>query len=421
MAATRRSFLAGASGLLGAAVLGTAGCGRGGYLTPEGTLSLWYWDGSISDTVLAKAPKVTGIPLSPQKVPFDYKSKLLTSLAGNAYIPDMCGFNEDVATYFPDADQFWDLYELGAGEVEDQYLDWKWQRGVTPDGRLLGFPMDTGPTALYFRADLLEKAGLPSEPDELAAAAATWEQYLDLAEEYKNASDGGYLIDSVSTIYDQVVAQQGTRYMTEQDEFIGDGPQIRRAWDLAVQAHQRELTANAIETEWNAAVSTGRVASFVGAVWMSLGLQDAAASTEGKWRVCRAPGGPGNSGGSFVGIPKASRDPKGAWETIKWVQSPENQIFAYNEISLFPAAEAGLTDPEVLVEHPFYGGQIVNKTFGESAANVKPVYLSAYDGLIGPAFTDQVLNIWSANADPEKAWQAALDEVERQLAHRGVI
>ena len=62
----------------------------------------------------------TGIPLTAQKIGGDFKSKLLTSLAGRAYVPDITGLNEDVATYFPDADQFVDLYEFGAKDIEDR-------------------------------------------------------------------------------------------------------------------------------------------------------------------------------------------------------------------------------------------------------------------------------------------------------------
>lgn len=420
MSTTRRHFLAAAgTSLLGGVLL--AGCGRGGYLTKEGTLSLWYWDRSISDTVLAEAPKATGHKLQPQKVPNDYKSKLLTSLAGNAYIPDMAGLNEDVATYFPDADQFWDLYELGAKDVESEYLDWKWQRGLTADGKLLGFPMDTGPTALYYRQDLFEEAGLPTEPADVAAELDTWEKYLEAGERYVKAT-GQRWLDNVNRVFTQAVAQQATRYMNEQNEFIGDGPQIKNAWDLAVQAKELRLAANAEDwtPDWNAAMSTGKAATFVGAVWMAPPLKEGAANTAGKWRVCRAPGGAGNSGGSFIAITKACRDPEAAWETVKWVQSPANQVRAYNEIQLFPAAKAGLESKDVLVPEEFFGGQVINEVFGESAASVKPVYLSPYDNLMGP-FGEQITNIWAANKNPDRAWDDALAEVHRQLEHRGLV
>jgi cellobiose transport system substrate-binding protein len=425
MAPTRRTFLTAASGLLGTAVLGTAGCGRGNYLTPEGTLSLWYWNRSISDKLLGMAPKETGIPLEAQKIGGDFKSKLLTSLAGRAYIPDITGLNEDVATYFPDSDQFVDLYELGAKDVEDQYLPWKWQRGVTPDGKLLGFPMDTGPTALFYRPDLFEQAGLPSEPDDVAAELDSWEAYLEAGTKLTEAMPETKMVPNiVDRVFFQAVSQQSARYLDEKNNFIGDGPQIKAPWDFAVDAYERKLSANADDytPDWSAGLTNGRIATFVGAVWMAQVLEDSAGDTKGKWRVCRAPGGAGNHGGSFLGITSSCRDPEAAYEVISWVQSPENQlVYGLNEMQLYPAAAAALDDERAQQEDEFYGGQIINEVFATSAKEVKPVYLSPYDNVVNPAFTDELALVWSAGKDPDRAWQDALNEVDRQLAHLGLI
>ena len=424
MAPNRRAFLAAASGLLGTALLGTSGCGRGSYLTPEGTLSLWYWDRSMSDDLLAQVTKETGVSLTPQKIGGDFKSKLLTSLAGRAFIPDITGLNEDVATYFPDSDQFVDLYEFGAKDIEADYLDWKWQRGITPDGKMIGFPMDTGPTALFYRPDLFEAAGLPTEPDEVAAQLDTWEAYLEAGSAMREATPKVRLIPNVGMVYTQSVAQQATRYLDDKDRFIGDGPQIKNAWDLAVDAYRRKISANAEDysPDWNAGLTNGTIASFVGAVWVGQILSDGAGDTKGKWRVCRAPGGAGNNGGSFLGIPKSCRDPEAAYKVVTWLQSPENQLVSgLNEMKLYPAAVSSLEDPRAQKEDEFFGGQVINEVFATSAKEVKPVYLSPYDNVVAPSFTDELTNVWSVGKDPDKAWQDGLNEVDRQLSHLGLI
>ncbi|REF36535.1 extracellular solute-binding protein [Thermasporomyces composti] len=424
MAPNRRTFLAAASGLLGTALLGTAGCGRGSYLTPEGTLSLWYWNRSISDTLLQKVDTELGIPLIEQKISTDYKAKFLTSLAARAYVPDIVGLNEDVATYFPDADQFVDLYELGAKELEPEYLEWKWLRGVTPEGRMIAFPMDTGPTALFYRQDIFEQAGLPTEPDDVAEALSTWEAYLEAGSQLKEALPDVRMVPSINMVYSQYLYQQAERYMDERDRFIGDGPQVRRAWELAVDAYERRIAANVSDwsTDWGAAMTAGKVASFVGAVWAGQILADSAPTTSGKWRVCRAPGGAGNAGGSFLGITKYCRDPEAAFRVITWLQSPENQlVYGLNEMKLYPSAIAALEDPRADQEEEFFGGQVINEVFAASAKEVKPVYMSPYDDVIGPAFTDELTNVWSLGKDPDRAWEDALREVDRQLSHLGLI
>jgi len=65
----------------GAALLGAAGCGAES-ASAGSALSVWYWTGSISDTLLGNVQKKVGVKLEPQKIGGDFKSKFMTSLAG---------------------------------------------------------------------------------------------------------------------------------------------------------------------------------------------------------------------------------------------------------------------------------------------------------------------------------------------------
>jgi len=48
------------------------------------------------------------------------------------------------------ANQFIDMNTLGADKIAGQFLEWKWKQGSTQDGKLVGFPIDIGPTALFY-------------------------------------------------------------------------------------------------------------------------------------------------------------------------------------------------------------------------------------------------------------------------------
>ena len=105
-----------------------------------------------------------------------FDTKLRTSLAGKAYIPDITAVNSNCALYFTNEDLFVDLNTLGAERFKDDFFGWKWQLGTTPTGRFCFWPMDTGPTGLYYRSDLFETAGLPTDPDEVGESIKTWDQ-----------------------------------------------------------------------------------------------------------------------------------------------------------------------------------------------------------------------------------------------------
>ncbi|OXM13349.1 ABC transporter substrate-binding protein [Paenibacillus herberti] len=143
------------------------------------TLTLWYWNRALDENLIQSVQKqFPNIRINAQKIGGDFKSKLKTTLAAGTGGPDIIAMNDWVAEMFPNSDRFYDLYELGAKEIEPDFLDWKWQLGVAPDGKMIALPIDTGPTALFYRADLFQQAGLPSEPDEVHAAMVTWEDYF---------------------------------------------------------------------------------------------------------------------------------------------------------------------------------------------------------------------------------------------------
>ena len=171
----RRVVQLGLLGMAGASVGGlTAACGDSAS-GDDSSLSLWIWGGGLSPAVLDEAvKKFTKPKLKTQEIGGDFKAKLLTTMTGGRGVPDITGVKgEDIAAFYPQAKQFTDLNSLGADKLKSQYLDWKWAQATAPDGTQIGIPIDIGPTALFYREDVFAKAGLPTDPAELAAAAST--------------------------------------------------------------------------------------------------------------------------------------------------------------------------------------------------------------------------------------------------------
>ena len=145
-------------------LLGVAGLAAGGALAGCGTsssgsgsaasMTLWYWSGGLSPNVVSEAVKKFAgqTRLSSSVIGGDFKQKLPTTMTSRRYVPDITGIKgEDMPSFLPDADRFVDLNTLGAAKLKSQYLSWKWAQGETTDGKLVGFPIDIGPTALYYR------------------------------------------------------------------------------------------------------------------------------------------------------------------------------------------------------------------------------------------------------------------------------
>ena len=384
-------------------------------------VTLWYWNRSIEPELFRQYERDhPGVKINDQIIGGDYGSKLRTTLAGNTFIPDIVAFNDDVATYFRAEDQFVNLYDFGAADVQPEYLGWKWQAGVTADGKMMGFPMDTGPTALFYRADLFEQAGLPSDPATVSAQMSTWDDYFAAGQQLQTALPGVSLADSANEIYTSSLRQSADYYVSRDNAYIGDGPAVQRSWDLGIKAAQLGLVvkANTFTSDWSAAISTGKLATFVNAVWMKAVLSDAAPDTSGLWRVAQAPGGAGNRGGSFLGITAASPKKEIAFDIIRTIQSPQGQQVGYNELALYPAAIDALSIPELNQPEPFYGGQNTNEVFSVAAQNVPNFYFSPADNVINPIFTDEMTNVAILGKDPAQAWKDAQDQVKREVEHK---
>ncbi|WP_329061316.1 extracellular solute-binding protein [Amycolatopsis sp. NBC_01480] len=428
MTLTRRRFLTGAAAL-GAAAFGAAACTSPTTANP-GRITLWYTSNGLSEQVLGEAVRrFAADKLTPSQVSGELEQRLLAALAGEAYLPDITMLGDDIASYFADTEHFVDLNTLGAAEAKPEYLPWKWQAGASPDGFQLGFPIDVGPAALYYRHDLFAQAGLPSEPDDVAAAVPTWDDYFDFGVRAQKKLPGRYLITDTKTVFTYSLAQEPRKYFDRDNHYLDDQSQVRRAWDRAVKAFRLGLTAgyagsqsqNGESIDRHAAWNSGKELSFVNASWISGELKQSAPGTSGKWRVCRAPGGAGNQGGSFLAITKYCPDPHAAFEIVKWLQSPANQPQNYLELGLFPPSPSVYTDPRLLAPEPFFGGQATMEVFSKTAREVQSVYFSPWDITISDTYTDALTTVESAGKDPEQAWNDARASVERLLRRQGVL
>lgn len=429
MTPPRRRTVLQAAGLAGLGSAALAACGSSPTISDDpDELVLWYWNRSASPTLLEQAAE--NIPgttrhLRADVIGTNFDTKLRTSLAGGAYIPDITNINSNNALYFRNEQQFWDLRELGAAEIEDDYFPWKWELGVTPEGRMCFFPLDTGPTGFYYRQDVLEEAGLPSTPEEVTAATRTWQEWIDLGAELRGAT-GSALVNTAQSIYEQFLNASPERYFDAEDTplYLAEGSTVREAWDTAVAAVDAGITAGIPDTrgtDQNAAWSSGVTAGHVQAVWWSQILQESAPDTAGLWRLADQPVRAGNSGGSFAAIPRTCKDPEAAFAFVRWLNTPENQALAYNDVQLSPSCPASYASGAMEYAGEFFGEQDPLAFFERAAEEVPTSFISTWESVVSGAFTFEITNVETAGKDPEVAWQDALAAAEKVLRKRGVL
>ncbi len=423
---SRRGFLAGA-GALGALATTTllAGCSTGTAISNDpDELVLWYWNRSLDPEFLKRAAK--GIPgqgakrLRPDLIGgASYDTKFRTALAGNAFIPDVLMINSNCWLYFPDEELFTDFRPTEA--ERSGYYDWKLSLGRTPSGRQCFWPVDTGPTGFFYNQEVLRKADLPTDPDEVGAAISTWSDFRDFGEQIKRKT-GAATIITATQLFNQFIAASPTRYFDRDDQplYQREDSAVRKAWENAVESIHAAITGNLQSgTDQNAGWVAGRVAGQIEGAWWTQIIHDTAPDLSGKWRIAKQPERPGNSGGSFLAVPKSSKDPEAAVAFAKWITQPEIQSHTYNDIQLFPSTPASFTNGLMRNPGDYFGDQDPLDFFSDAAPEVPVTYISNRERFVG-AFATEITNVESTGKDPERAWRDAVDQTDRVLAKRGV-
>jgi cellobiose transport system substrate-binding protein len=389
-------------------------------------MDLWVWDGCISPNVVKDAvAHFTQTKLTPSVIGGDFKQKLLTTMTSHAFLPSITGVKgEDMPSFMGDkASRFVDLNTLGADKISSQYVSWKLKKATTSDGKLIGLPIDIGPCALFYRQDVFAKGGLPTEPKDVSAAMSTWDDYFAAGVKLKKAVPGAYIIDDGTTPFVYTVKQGTKLFIDENNHFIGDQDHIRAAWDRAIKALKDGIVAPYSEpgsADSNAALNSGRAAGSIGAAWHYLDLVQAAPKTKGKWRVATMPGGPANSGGSFLSIPAEGGDHKLAFEVITWLLSPANEARTWVDNGNFPAAPASYTLPELTAPVPFFGGQKAIEIFAPAADKIPVAYEAPADAAVSTPFLSELKNVWAKDKNPDKAWSDAVSTAKQVAEREGV-
>jgi cellobiose transport system substrate-binding protein len=350
----------------------------------------------------------------------DMHNNLFTAVASGSGAPDLVAIEVSQIAKFKDAqDQFYNLYDLGAKDVKDQYLDWTWKNAESPDeSYVIGLPIDIGPTVMMYRTDVFEEAGLPTDPAQVSELMSTWEDYKKVALQIKEKT-GKNIVDGPELLFNALRDQAPEQYFNEQDELIiGTSPHVKAAYDYAVDLVQAGVVGeNALWTpEWGAGMADGSYGTLLAPSWMINVIKGNAPDAGGKWSATTMPEGAGNWGGSFLAIPKQSKHAEEAYKFSQWITSPEIQLAAFNNAGLFPSAPSVYNDEQFLATtDDYFSGIKTAALFAEAAQKVKPVYLGKNYAIVNAELVTALTNVNVNGADPEKEWNDAVKRVEEQL------
>jgi multiple sugar transport system substrate-binding protein len=406
-----RSHATGALALLTTSVLALAACSSGGSgsastgsdgaeagsCEPAGEaveLSFTSWIPGVEDAVAVWNEANPDIQVTVQTGPNGnsgtYQNFFNQLQAGNA--PDLGQIEYDALPNFRVQDGLEDLSACAdVVAAQDQFVSWTWgQVTLGDDSSVWAVPQDSGPMALFYRADLFEQNGI--------AVPTTWDEFRTAAEQVRAA--GGYITNFSTSDVNQLA---GLVWQAGGSWFDSDAD----GWTVSLTSDESEQVADywqglldddlvstfpAWTTEWDNAYNSGQVWAWPSAVWGANSIASGAPDTSGRWAVAEMPqwsagdSAAGNWGGSSTAVFKGTDHLYEATQFALWLNtSAEALTFLNTEANIYPATTEGLSLPVLKEGVDFYGGQAIYDVFAAASADVDP------DFVWGPTMT-QVYN-----------------------------
>jgi lactose/L-arabinose transport system substrate-binding protein len=390
------------------------------------TLTIWVWDinkpiveASIASFQEANPDvEVVVEDLGNQNV---YDRGLAGCAAGGLDLPDIYLIENSEApvfwAQFPDC--FADLRQYGAEDLRSSFPEFKWTELMVGDV-VYALPFDMGPTAIFYRRDMWEEAGL--NPDEIL----TWDDFIEAGKTLQEKFGEDRKIATVAKGGDdewfRMLANQagcfyfdltGAEVTVNQPGCVTALETLGKLWDAGVL----------LNGGWNEqlqAISNNDVAAAFFGSWYAGVIQSNSPEQSGLWGVFPTPAltpdgvRASNIGGSAFAIPASSANQELAYAFL--VNLLTNQEVAEGTLLDYGLSVSllSVSDGEAVQEPvEFFGGQAIWEVIYSNAKDVPPANGTQYfqeARQIITITTDSYLN-----GDFESA-QAALDDAANQIS-----
>lgn len=424
---TRRRLL-GAAGLSAAGLAGgLSGCSQGAGELGDGTgeITVWTWpdnDKVFLETIPAFRRAHPEIEVKVQGFGgTSYNPKLLGALVSRTG-PDVAMVEITYVSNFKAKPGFVDLSQppFRADRFAKKYADFSWSYATEKNGRVFTLPKNTGPGGMFYRRDVFERHGLPTEPAEVHELMRTWDDYIKVGR--KLVKDGEqWLVDQPSSVVDAVRGQMEVSYFDEDGAPTLTSPEMHAALEMIPRLRSAGVLApNLGDQERGAAINRGSIATFFSGNWFGGWLKHTYASkAAGKWGVALAPETNGvsafNAGGDFIGVLASSKRQLAAWRFVRWVTQHDASLSAMYTKDLYPAWLPALESDWINRPDPYYANQNVNEVFSEVSRTMPRPVTNPNDAIAVTALRTAITDVQNGARTVRAALARAQAEVEAKM------
>ena len=365
-----------------------------------------------------------GIRVEVQQVPWSAAhEKLLTAFAADA-LPDLCQLGN---TWVPELDALDALAELDSRVADSKVVDPRdyfpgiWDTNVV-NGRLRGIPWYIDTRVLFYRSDLLAKAGFDKAP-------RTWGEWERALAAVKKVA-GPYAILLPLNEFEPLLAmglQQHEPLLIEDGQRGNfSSPDFRRALEFYARMFRKgwapAMSDAAISNVW-AEFGRGYFSFYISGPWnIEEFKRRLPPERQRDWMTAPLPGpdGPGAStaGGSSLVIFRSSRHARAAWRLIEYLSEPAVQVRFHALSGNLPPRRTPWTDPHL-------AGDVYARAFRDQLERARPApKIPEWERIVSEMqlTAEQVVSggadIAQATSALDRRVDAILEKRRWMLAHR---
>ena len=277
---------------------------------------------------------------------------------------------------------------------KDEFFPGAWDTTIV-DSTSYGVPWYVETRLIYYRKDLAAKAGFPDGPK-------TWDDLKAMAKGMKEkagAKWGLNLQPGKTGSWQSVLpfAWSNGADVASADKLSFDTPEMTEALAYYQSFFTEGLSPTALpDGSLEPGFVKGEIGAFISGPWhMGIVEEQGGAGFKDKYAVAQMPTKKSSTsfiGGSNLAVFKDAKNRDGGWKFVQWLSKPEVQVKWYQAVKDLPAVQSAWTDPALT-------GDTFLAAFGQQLKSAKaPPSIPTWEQ-IAAAFDLEVEKLCKQNAD----------------------